>query len=627
LWDSICEEQIKNKGFSYLVKDSTMANKSASKAEEQLRTENEELQQRLAEAEETLYAIRNGEVDAIVVSGAEGARIFSLTSAETPYRIMMEEMHEGAATLMADTTIIHCNSRFAELVARPAEQTVGASFSQFISDNEKPAFTRLFNSGLAGKSSGDITFLGPENEVRYYHLSFSPLPHDVTGDVCMIVSDFTERKQAEELRISEEKYKSIFELSVIGKLMTSISDGKMKVNKAFCEMLGYSETELSAMNWQSITHPEDLKHDQKTFSSLISGEKETARWEKRYIHKNGKIVWVDISTTIQRDKDNNPLFFNTSIIDISERKQALKELQQSEERYRSLLTNLETGIVVHAPDTSIIMYNLRASELLGLSEDQMKGRLAVNPDWKFIHPDGVSMQIDEYPVNRVISSGKAFSNMVLGVIQPAGKTLVWLTVNGFPAYDDRGEISEVIISFIDISERKQAEDDLTESNNKFRAIFENNSASMAIILPDTTILMVNDEYCKMSGYTRDEVIGTSWTRQIPPEDLERLKEYNRRRLIDPQDAPDKYEFTFYNKNGEIVHSLMSISIFNRMIIASFVDITELKQAEADLLKKMDELLQFQRLTVGRELKMIELKKEINELLKGSGKEEKYRIVE
>jgi PAS domain S-box-containing protein len=356
-----------------------MANQSISETENRLRSENEELQQRLTVEEETLYAIRNGEVDAIVVSGAEGTRIFSLTSAETPYRIMVEEMQEGAATLMADTTIIYCNSRFAELVACPAEQIIGASFSQFISENEKPAFTRLFNASLSGKSSGEITWVSPENEIRYFHLSFSPLPPEVTGDVCVIVSDFTERKQAEEVQ------------------------------------------------------------------------------------------------------------------------------KQSEVRYRSLLTNLEAGIVVHAPDTSIIMNNLRASELLGLSEDQMKGRLAVNPDWKFIHPDGVPLQVDEYPVNRVISSGKAFSNMVLGVIQPAGKTLVWLTVNGFPAYDDRGEISEVIISFIDITERKKAED--------------------------------------------------------------------------------------------------------------------------ELLKKIDELLLFQRLTVGRELKMIELKKEINELLKGSGKNEKYRIVE
>jgi PAS domain S-box-containing protein len=379
------------------------------------------------------------------------------------------------------------------LLARPAEQIVGASLSQFISENEKPAFTRLFNSGLAGKSSGEIAWLSPENEVRYFHLSFSPLPTEVTGDVCMIVSDFTERKQAEELRISEEKYKAVFEQSGVGKSMTSVSDGKMKMNKAFCEMLGYSEAELSALNWKTITPADSLERDQMMVDSLLTGAKESAHWEKRYIHKNGNTVWVDISTTVQRDKENNPLFFNTSIIDITK--------------------------------------------------------------------------------------------------------------------------------------RKRAEEELTESNNKFRAIFENNSAAMAIISSDTTLVMVNDEYCKMSGYTRDEVIGTSWTKQIPPEDLERLIEYNRRRQIDPQDAPDKYEFTFYRKNGEILNAFMSVSMFNRMIIASFVDITPRIRAEQDLLKKMDELLQFKRLTVDRELKMIELKKEVNELLKGSGKNEKYRIVE
>jgi PAS domain S-box-containing protein len=536
-------------------------------------------------------------------------------------------MHEGAATLMADTTIIYCNSRFAELVARPAEQIIGARFSQLIGKNEKSAFTRLFNVGLAEKSSGEITFLSPENEVRYFHLSFSPLTPEVTGDVCVIVSDFTERKQAEELRISEEKYKAVFEQSVVGKSMTSVADGKMKMNKAFCEMLGYSETELSALNWKTITPPESLERDQMMVDSLLAGAKESARWEKQYIHKNGSMVWVDISTTVQRDNQNKPLFFNTSIIDITKRKEAEVKLKQSEERYRSLMTNLEAGIVVHAPDTSIIMNNLRASELLGLSEDQMKGRVAVDPDWKFIHPDGIPLQLDEYPVNRVKASGEAFNNMIIGVVQPTGNTLVWLTVNGIPAFNLRGEISEIVISFIDITNRRQAEEDIMESNTKFRAIFENNSAAISIISPDTTLVMVNDEYCKMSGYTREEVIGTSWTRQIPPEDLERLKEYNRRRLIDPKDAPDKYEFTFYNKNGEIVHSFMSVSMFNRMIIASFIDITPRIRVEQDLQKKMDELLQFQRLTVDRELKMIELKKEINELLKSSGKDKKYRIVE
>jgi len=131
---------------------------------------------------------------------------------------------------------------------------------------------------------------------------------------------------------------------------------------------------------------------------------------------------------------------------------------------------------------------------------------------------------------------------------------------------------------------------LTVSEMDFRSIFENNSAAMALIEPDTTIAMVNEEYCNLSGYTKEEVTGISWTQQIPPDDLERLKEYNRRRMINPKDAPDKYEFTFYRKNGEIRNALMSVAIVsNQKIVASFVDITERKQSEMALIESESSL--------------------------------------
>ena len=135
----------------------------------------------------------------------------------------------------------------------------------------------------------------------------------------------------------------------------------------------------------------------------------------------------------------------------------------------------------------------------------------------------------------------------------------------------------------DIIGSNLTEEALRESEENFRLIFENNSAAMALIEPDTTISMVNEEYCRISGYTKQEVIGMSWTQQIPPQDLERLKEYNHRRLINPKDVPEKYEFTFYHKNGKIMHSMMSITLLsNQKRIASFYDITERKKAEAAL---------------------------------------------
>jgi PAS domain S-box-containing protein len=145
-------------------------------------------------------------------------------------------------------------------------------------------------------------------------------------------------------------------------------------------------------------------------------------------------------------------------------------------------------------------------------------------------------------------------------------------------FDSEGRL--VISMAIDITERKQAEDALQKSAENFQSIFENNSAAICIIEPDTIISMVNSEYCKLSGYTAEEVIGMSWTQQIPHEDLVRLTEFNRRRLLDPSGAPNKYEFTFYRKNGEIRYALMSVAMLqNKRIVASFSDITERKQAE------------------------------------------------
>jgi PAS domain S-box-containing protein len=251
------------------------------------------------------------------------------------------------------------------------------------------------------------------------------------------------------IRESEEKFRAVFERSVIGKSITSINGG-IKINDAFCKMVGYSEAEINGKRWQELTHPDDLERDVEIFHSILRGEKESARWEKRFIHKNGNIVWADISSILQKDANSNPQYFITSIQDITD--------------------------------------------------------------------------------------------------------------------------------------RKNAEAALKESENKFRSIFENNASAISIINTDTTISMVNDAYCQISGYTKDEVVGMSWTAQIPPGDLERLQAYNRKRLKNPAAAPDKYEFTFYKKNGELRHALMSVSMMmgNRQIVCSFTDITERRKAEQEV---------------------------------------------
>ena len=147
----------------------------------------------------------------------------------------------------------------------------------------------------------------------------------------------------------------------------------------------------------------------------------------------------------------------------------------------------------------------------------------------------------------------------------------------------------------EIKERKRIEEKLRESEENFRVIFKNNSSAIAIIDPDTTITLVNDAFCQMVGYTKEEAVGVSWIQNILPEDLDRLKEYNDQVLSNSPELPDKCEFHFYHKNGELRQAMMSGSMMQgrRKMISSFIDITERKQAEAErekLIIKLQEAL-------------------------------------
>ena len=170
----------------------------------------EDLRNRVREAEETLSAIRHGEVDALVVQGAQGDRVFTLKGADHSYRIFLEEMHEGAATLTVDGVILYGNRRFAEIVGIPLEDVIGGSIFHFVRDAVRPTLEAILSSGLAGAGKGELTFLKGEENVPVY-LAASALPLEEVEAVCLVVTDLTEQKRNQQLVDSERLARSIFE--------------------------------------------------------------------------------------------------------------------------------------------------------------------------------------------------------------------------------------------------------------------------------------------------------------------------------------------------------------------------------------------------------------------------------
>jgi two-component system CheB/CheR fusion protein len=175
-----------------------------------LAAEVEDLRARLLEAEETLRAIRRGEVDALVVAGTRGDQIFTLMGADHSYRIFLEEMHEGAATLTADGVILYCNRCFAEIVGTALEDVIGNPLSRFVREAERTELGSILREGLDRSGKREMTLLRGEETVPVY-LSTSPLRLEEVEAICLVVTDLTEQKRNEQIVASEKLARSIFE--------------------------------------------------------------------------------------------------------------------------------------------------------------------------------------------------------------------------------------------------------------------------------------------------------------------------------------------------------------------------------------------------------------------------------
>ena len=167
--------------------------------ENEAEVEVKDLRGRLEEAEETLRAIRSGEVDALVVSGPDGERVYTLQGADHPYRALIESMQQGAATLDADGMVLYCNHRFAEMTARPLEKVIGAAVADFLPQALHLRFLDLLTREKSPANRGEFQFEAPDGSLLPVYLAVSSLPIDGQTSQCLVVTDLTEQKERQGL--------------------------------------------------------------------------------------------------------------------------------------------------------------------------------------------------------------------------------------------------------------------------------------------------------------------------------------------------------------------------------------------------------------------------------------------
>ncbi|MEW5908747.1 MAG: PAS domain S-box protein [Thermodesulfobacteriota bacterium] len=257
----------------------------------------------------------------------------------------------------------------------------------------------------------------------------------------------SQKRAFEALQESEDRFKHVFQYSAIGKSITLLS-GEIQANDAFYRMLGYSEAESRSIKWQEITHPDDIETSQRIINSLLSGEKASEQFTKRYIHKNGSVVWAEVSVVLRRDKEGNPVYFMTTINDITQRKHAEKELEERESMLQTILraSPIGMGLVI---DRVFKFVNDSMCRLIGYSREELIGKSA-----RIIYPsqeefDRVGRvkhgQIREQGVGAIETQLRHKDGSIIDVIASSA------------AIDPSNPSAGVIFTMTDITERKTAE--------------------------------------------------------------------------------------------------------------------------------------------------------------------------
>ncbi len=293
------------------------------------------------------------------------------------------------------------------------------------------------------------------------------------------VEDITARKNAEEaLKECNERFQIGFDSANIAICLVDMDGCFIKVNEQMSAMYGYSKEALETMAVKDIIYPEDLGVSAPFNQRVLSGEISHEKVSKRYLHKDGHTVWGEVSSSVVKDTRGDPLYGMYYIIDITERNQAEIRLQKCEELYKSTLNDLLAGVVVHSGDSSILLNNPEAKNILGLTQEQLYGKKAIDPAWNFVHEDSTIMNIEDYPISKVISTKKALYNYVLGINKPDKNSITWVIVNAIPVLTDDNSVDKVVINFVDISNRKQVEEnrdqlmhDVTERLKESRCIY------------------------------------------------------------------------------------------------------------------------------------------------------------
>jgi PAS domain S-box-containing protein len=436
-------------------------------------------------------------------------------------------------------------------------------------------------------------------------------PYDTFVGAIVTVHDITERKKAESqraaaleaLRQSEEKFRTTFESAVIGIALVDLNGRIMSSNPAFQKMIGYGENELKGLHFRDITHPDDAKKDIEYAEEVFTGKRDFYKIEKRYISKQGQTIITELTSSVVRDSKGKPLFGVGMVEDRTKQKESEQALKESEKLYRTLADNLPGGAAfILDKDLKFIMAGGQGLETSGFAPASFEGKTVEEVLGRSV--------FDEYaPFFRQALVGKSFRHEHTS----HGRHYI---SEGVPIRNDSGRVSNILVMFYDITERKRWESQreatfeaLRRSEEQFRKALEEAPIPVIMHAEDGEVLQISRAWTELTGYKVEDIRRfDQWiTNVVYGEGANEVRDYMKE-LFNSSSNRSVKEFDIRTKNGDIRRWNFRASVPGKLtdgryfIVGMALDITERKKYE-DVLKRDKET--FEKLIDKRTKELLE----------------------
>jgi PAS domain S-box-containing protein len=397
----------------------------------------------------------------------------ALANAQARYFDFYDLAPVGYVTVGDKALILNANITTATLLGVNRADLIGKAFPSFMLTSDADRYYLLCQQALTSASaqSCELCIRKPDGDAFWISLqAITATGDDGAAVIRMVLSDITERRQLEQAakEASEHKFRLVADNTSDGILIVDADRNIEYVSPAYVKQLGYSKAEelgRSPEMIRALIHPQDRDVMFVRLERAIASKTSELLYSYRIQHRLGHYSWREDSVRFQYDEFG--IFSGACIVarDITERKKAEEELQTSELRYQRLIEELPVGAVLHGSSSEILHSNAKALELLGLTQDQLLGKTSFDPQWNVIREDGSAFPGSTHPSSQAIATRQPVRNVVMGVFRPTSEDRVWLLVNAHPRIELDSSLQQVVVTFCDITEQKNAEVALREANH------------------------------------------------------------------------------------------------------------------------------------------------------------------